>query len=502
MKNNNLIKKKDVLQIKASILGQHFLECHKIKNDELIKVYAVDPKKLLHYKRIDIIPKIRFAEDFLKSSWRSRTIEDYKKIISCFSFGKFQEPGDPYKNSFESYLDKFKELINNISMNGFNTEKSVIPVGENGIIIDGSHRVAAAIALNKKVAVAYFPNIKVDYGVDFFRKRGLEEEDIEAFILDYMARKEDHQTFLLWSKLSKKERKQAVKILEEQSGGIIYKQTYNIKFQALMNLVALTYEGDSWVGNPDNKFAGAERKAHKVSRGKTGDLTMVIVDDNTEKHVSDVKKYIRTELKCENDGCHSTDSYKESSLVAQYLLNSNTRHMLSYGKPFHYPKLVKRILRFRKNIDSQEFDREDFIIDSSTVLGLYGLRLPNDLNFLSLEKEFKNVENYEIKNHHHGDDYYPVKRRDLITDSRNYIYFMGLKIISLPILIEGNKLRRQSTKHTDIKLAKIALNRSFRERLIYLRFIGLLQRIYRVIKIKLMYPVYLRLKKVISLIKK
>lgn len=498
-----MIKENDVariVRVKASVLGDHFLNSHNIDENSLIEIIKTDPKDLLHYKRIDLIPKIHFVEDFLLSSWRSRTIDDYREIILGFSLGRFKEPGKSDKNSFELYLTEFKKIITELKNNGFDCKKSVIPVGKDGVILDGSHRLAAAIVLGVDVSVAYFPEIEVDYGANFFINRGLNREDVESFLLDYLKIKDDHQTFLLWPRLSDRERKKALSVIEEHSDGIIYENTFKFKEEGLNNLVVLTYESHSWVGSPEDKFSGAWRKVKNIYRRKNGFVTVVIIK-NKDKNVLDIKNKVRVEVRCANDGCHSTDSSKESTILASYILTSQTRHMLNNGKPFHYPKLIKRILQFRENIDKYGFDREDFIIDSSTVIGLYGLRQPNDLDFLSLEGEFKKVEDDEIENNHDFEHFYSLPRRDLITDARNSIYLFGIKIMSLPLLIKGNKHWKEKKKQTDLKMAELLLSGRVRGRLLYLRLLSFVQRLVRSLKMKLMflYPVYKKSKNIAKL---
>ena len=52
------------------------------------------------------------------------------------------------QKSFELY---FRELLLNIKNDGFSVNKSIVPLNKNNEILNGSHRVATTVFLEKKV---------------------------------------------------------------------------------------------------------------------------------------------------------------------------------------------------------------------------------------------------------------------------------------------------------------------------------------------------------------
>ena len=76
-------------------------------------------------------------------------------------------------------LDKFKELILDIKQNGFD-ECSLIPVDKNQALIDGSHRLAAALYFGAKMVPLKLNRYKfnTDYSLNWFKKNDFSNEEI------------------------------------------------------------------------------------------------------------------------------------------------------------------------------------------------------------------------------------------------------------------------------------------------------------------------------------
>ena len=73
------------------------------------------------------------------------TKDIYKEHIRAFSLGKFIEPANDNKKSFEKFVNDFNETFEDIKKNGFDNCKTLIPLSKNGSIANGAHRVASAI---------------------------------------------------------------------------------------------------------------------------------------------------------------------------------------------------------------------------------------------------------------------------------------------------------------------------------------------------------------------
>ena len=114
----------------------------------------LDPKSLINKSRFDLNSKLLYLDGV---SARNFNYEDlYQSFINAFTLGSFKEPGNPFKNSFEIYKKSFADIYNSLKLDDFNKTKSLVPISKEGIILNGSHRVAAAIKLKKNISCIDF----------------------------------------------------------------------------------------------------------------------------------------------------------------------------------------------------------------------------------------------------------------------------------------------------------------------------------------------------------
>jgi hypothetical protein len=99
-------------------------------------------------------------------------------------------PTDKWKRSADDYVDFASILLLSMKSRGFHPG-GVIPVDQDGELLDGSHRVACAIALG----VSQIPYVVLRekkawaeaWGEAWFVAKGMGDEDLERLRRDYAA---------------------------------------------------------------------------------------------------------------------------------------------------------------------------------------------------------------------------------------------------------------------------------------------------------------------------
>ena len=475
---------KDQTYTKAKILGKHFCNVHGINPENSIKIYKVKPENLLSYKRIDLIPKINYVEDFLKNNFRENTISDYKKIIACFTNNQFIEPGSN-KNTFKKYILFFNKIIESIKAKGFDNSISVIPLNSENIILDGSHRVSACIALKKDIYVTKIDKPEIIADAESFLYRGFKLNRIKSFIIDYLAKKNNHQTIILWPFLSRRDKNQAIKIIKRIHPDIIFSDKEKLTAIGVLNLTIISYFEERWLQNNYAYYKNATPKASDISKQFIkNEIVFIILSNCNKRKIQKLKKEIREQLNCSFNGCHSTESSKESFDIASLLLSQNSLHMINKGYPFRYKKFIDKL-----NIFRSEYVKliEPYLIVSSSILGLYGVREPNDIDYISL-KQIRNQKNHFIESHNHLLKSYKINAYDLLKENQNCLFFLGMKFISLDNFIRMNKYRNENTKKLDVKVAKkLLLNKEYLSFRLYKVFSFLYRKV-RIIEQKTIWP--------------
>ena len=125
------------------------------------EVLTIPAEELLLPGRFDLFAKlfyIRHRED-MPSLARRVYLENLRSFVpSGKEYGKEKE-----KSSFREHIAVFNTMIDDLSNSGFDSAKSIVPVGCNNIILDGAHRVSALSWYGKNVSVCRFSGVLGDY---------------------------------------------------------------------------------------------------------------------------------------------------------------------------------------------------------------------------------------------------------------------------------------------------------------------------------------------------
>jgi hypothetical protein len=148
---------------------------------------STNPHDLITNQRFDVIVKYLYAQSIIKNyqtdTYKNLYKEHLIKWNNCF------EISNPSKNSFEVFDNTFKDIITNISENGFDPQISKIPVVNDKYIVNGAHRLAASLALNKNVFTEESTSIKDGQLIcsweGEFKKLNLSETLCDRVALEY-----------------------------------------------------------------------------------------------------------------------------------------------------------------------------------------------------------------------------------------------------------------------------------------------------------------------------
>lgn len=150
------------------------------------------------------------------------------------------------------------------------------------------------------------------------------------------------------------------------------------------------------------------------------------------------------------DSIHTTDNQAESIQAAQLLFNENSLKYLNIAKPYKYYNFNKILEIYKKNIIDSNFNLNNFITDSS--MSIYGIRESNDICFFSKENKQNLIENEFIQNNDSQLSYYNLSKDSIVYDPRNYFVYNNLKFVTLDLLKQMKKNRKENDDKKDINL--------------------------------------------------
>lgn len=441
------IKKKYPYQL----LTDYVIESNNITEKTEYEIYNIPAMELVCPQRFDLLAKWLYIDARERGVGVEWATNIYKASIAAFSRNTYTEYGTEEKNSFKKYLDTFDALIDDIKDSGVDPKKSLVPVGRDNVLIDGAHRVAIAAYYGQSITVIKFPKLVRNYNYDHFRKVLL-SDSVMGYMADCYARIKKHcYLACLWPIGGIANQKNAVSELEK-IGNIIYIQDVYLTYQGLKNFMLQIYGHQKWIGNPENNFKGVDGKV-RACFDKKYPVKTILFEANCFEEVIEAKKKIRELYGIENHSVHISDNQEETKLMTKLLYNSSSIDFLNCAIPYKYTHVFNEIHKLSETIRKNGYDLERFVIDSSSVLEIYGMREARDIDYLSdidlVEETITSADNHKSQL-----KYYNENVSELIYNPDKHFFFYGLKFVTIHVVQDMKKNRNEKKDQRDIRLCE------------------------------------------------
>ena len=413
---------------------------------------------------------------------------------------KFREPcRNNYAQSFDAkvpckdksgesdFISTFHNTIDSIRAHGFLSNSSQIPTDDNGIILNGAHRLAAAIILSKNATFQYLKiSFKYNWNYLYFERKGLHRNISDLVMLEWMKiqlklPRVPNKVFILSLFSVSRNKDDSVRKVVSQicskDNGILYEKRISVTKLGMSQLVRHMYGNQPWLPGKIQEM---------LTLFKRSEFTVLFMFffgkslDERKKCKYEVRKlYNHQRFK---SSAHIPDSPEENFILAQMILNPNSVQFLNYGLNglsclgISTEAAKRSSLEPVPTLPGLYIGREDLMIDSSSVMHLFNLRNRTDVDMLFLydidKRVLGNKNGFHIKAHAFktnkigqgrpwGDDHFSeiVKSKwDLFYDPRNFGFCFGIKFVSLNQLIKYKLKRNEPQKDEhDITLIKECL---------------------------------------------
>lgn len=299
------------------LLQEHTVKIYSL-NEEQGAIEQVSARSLLRADRFDLFAKLFYIDNRINNPELARKI--YQEHIIAFNpDGK--EPGRDDKHGVNDFIASFDRLINDLSTRGFDDSKSLVPVGTEGFILDGSHRVAVLAYYNEPVTILRFngvnPIIRFDY--EYFKKRGLSWSVCDCIAEEMVRWLNNIRVACIWPRVSQEKDRQTIIDSLSARHTIGYRKDLRVSLTSLSKFIARCYAHQSWVGDSQNNFAGAADKALQCF-GKGGKISFVFFEMEDSDNLVATKDGIRSMFPYEKHSIHITDNQEETLRVAKDVL--------------------------------------------------------------------------------------------------------------------------------------------------------------------------------------
>lgn len=308
------------MSIMINLLQKHTVDLYDLKNKEF-EFQKIPAQNLITVSRFDLFAKLAYIEH--RSSKPSYAKKLYIEHIKVFN-PDLKEPGREDKNGIEDFLTTFNTLIDYFKDNEFDPEVSLIPVSENGEILDGSHRVAALAYFKKDVSILKFKDVnpvaKFDY--NYFLKRGLAISTADAIAYESFNFVDNLFVACLWPKIGNIQERSFARDYFKKKFDILYQKDLKMSLDKLSMFIYEIYNHQDWVGNKENNFAGARDKAYNCY-GADKIIQFIVFKSSSFDDVLKAKDSIRKYYKLEKHALHITDNDEETKEILDMILTEN-----------------------------------------------------------------------------------------------------------------------------------------------------------------------------------
>lgn len=436
----------------SNAVGEYFCERYKLDGEQECDIEYVDPHTLLVPNRLDLVAKIVWIESYVTGKNRDFGYALYKEHIPAMTNGRCVEGGqEDEKNSVEKYIEAFKKLVDSISKDGFDEKISAVPVGENNSIMDGAHRTAIAIYFNMKLPIVRVSGLEAFNNAAFLIDRSLSITSAEYLVTMFCKKVQNVYAICIWPRGDKFALRKKAETMIDELCEIIYKKELNLNQQSLRNLMIQIYHEHEWMGSAAAHFSGASNKSEACWKKGCSTIVYFVTGPELIKML-ELKEKIRGIFNIGNHSVHITDNQAETVQIANILLNENSVDLINNGKPDKYVQLNIIIEQFKKVVHDSGKLIEDYIVDASSVMGLYGLRECNDLDYLSKDDDVLENTLDGIDEHNAYLKYHGVALDTLLYDPCYHLYYNSVKFISLKQARAFKQNRAEKKDMDDVKL--------------------------------------------------
>lgn len=310
-------------------LDTYFIAYNQIDEQTEYTTFEINPKALINYRRIDLVVKYYYIRAKETGENIEFAQELYKKHIEAFTDGTFQEHGSKEKTSLTKYIEVFDQMIDSFREEGFDAERSVIPIGRNNEILDGSHRTACALYFNSKVKVRKYPSLSADYGFDFFRRRLLDEVYLDFIAKEYVELKSEVATLLVWPRAGTYQNiNQVNRELEKREIDVVYKKKLKLDEQVLRQLIYSVYREEHWVGLNPERCKAIDYKTDQCHHPE-GFLVIYLLEGISNNQLVEIKEKLREDFQVAKSSVHTADTHQESVDIVNFLFDKNYEEILA-----------------------------------------------------------------------------------------------------------------------------------------------------------------------------
>lgn len=400
-------------------------------------------------ERFDLMAKLLYIQNYNKKIDSKFYIDLYKQHIDTFN-KNWEHPGT--KTNIEDFTSAFDKLIESFQNNGYNNSFP-IQMGKNNVIITGAHRLMISLYYNIEPTIIYKENNGCIYSYDFFLHRNnywrrnnqlynnLTQIYADTMALEYIKQNKNVRCMVTYPVAYKYNQTENIMKVIEKYGFLYYKKEINLNKNGICNLIKELYRGEGWIGGmfPNNSCGGKFNVCYS-----NDPITLYLIDFKNLDKLVEFKDKCRAFFDLKKHSLHMSDYTKDTFRIASSLCNKNSLDFLNNGTNNISQNTRKLLISYFDNLNE---DNNDYVLTSSVILELFGLRNAKDLDYIHKNDNILQLQNTGV---HNGKwlSFYSEPKNELLYNPNHYFYFNGFKFATLNVI---KKMKENRDEEKDVR---------------------------------------------------
>lgn len=446
-----------------------------LQESELLQ--KVFPNEVIKSNELSVMPRYLLCKDIVNGINNEANISLYARTILAQGdiFTKDNYFSNRDKSSVKDFVSSLRKLVHDMQENDFNRQNYIPMVHGNRIILDGQHRIATSLALEKELWTRYYPdnvNYGDGFGFEWFQKNGFHTNDQLRILRAYADTVPNCGLIILFGTVMDHwEYLQAQFAKVCQLVGYV-ELDFTKNYLGFENLVREIYQDPLW----QNVQIHLKSSLLKLSPLKLRVLLVSNENDPTQ-NIYETIRYTKLKLRDSlyfnsepNAGVvvHASDSFEEFVLMKNILLSPNNQNALTRCTFRNYRKyFVDRLSELKNILYEKKIRIEDICVVGGSILEIFGLRTSDDLDII-IKSTYHSKYGTDAQKWNDFIDVCPPDRivdennqiwkNDLLIDDDNFHFmFFGIKFMNIELLKSKKKHDGREKDLNDVKLINLFL---------------------------------------------
>ncbi|WP_342639137.1 tetratricopeptide repeat protein [Vibrio metschnikovii] len=424
----------------------------------------VAPETLFTAKRFDLCSKLLYARSLLGLPSSNSSIDPtelYLRHIHLRTKGK--EPDNLTKTSLADYQHSFAQLLESMQQHGFD-ESHAIPLAQDGGLLNGAHRGAAATALRLAQIPVVFMDRPQGIGWDFnwFLQRGFNLDELNELLLCWLqSTPERGHIVILWPAVVEHWDSMTAEIANELE--LVTQRDLTFTALGFSELVKDIYSTDKVAELMPNILAKVDKLAAYPPKLRV----LVVYGDSRRVHALKVKTrqqydaIVPEQLFCT---LHASADHAEALHLGHILFHQPTLTLLQNRTRPLSAHLCNWIAEAKQALVNRGASVQDGCVVGGAVLDAYEVRQADDLDMTVSstvrqahfsDKACPLTDTIDIVNKDYARSVSGVICDDnLLVDRALHLYVRGFKFASLNVVRQRKSYSQREKDLVD--LAKIS----------------------------------------------